>query len=49
MTGLEWLCIAMLVAFFVLLLAGVPVALTLATVGFTFGILGFGKIGRAHV
>jgi tripartite ATP-independent transporter DctM subunit len=42
MTGLEWLCIAMLVAFFVLLLAGVPVALTLATVGFTFGILGFG-------
>jgi tripartite ATP-independent transporter DctM subunit len=42
MTGLEWLCIAMLVAFFALLMAGIPVALTLATVGFTFGILGFG-------
>lgn len=42
MTGLEWLCIAMLVAFFVLLMAGIPVGLTLATVGFTFGILGFG-------
>ena len=42
MTGLEWLCIAMLVAFFVLLIAGVPVALTLGTVGFVFGIAGFG-------
>ncbi|QJR16942.1 TRAP transporter large permease [Usitatibacter palustris] len=42
MTGLEWLCIGMLVSFFVLLLAGMPVALTLATVGFVFGALGFG-------
>ncbi len=42
MTGMEWLCIAMLVAFFALLMAGIPVALTLATVGFVFGILGFG-------
>jgi len=41
-TGVEWLCIGMLVSFFVLLIAGVPVALTLATVGFTFGFLGFG-------
>jgi tripartite ATP-independent transporter DctM subunit len=38
----EWLAIAMLVAFFVLLMAGVPVALTLGTVGFVFGVLGFG-------
>jgi tripartite ATP-independent transporter DctM subunit len=42
MTGLEWLCIAMLVSFFALLMAGIPVALTLATVGFVFGIAGFG-------
>jgi tripartite ATP-independent transporter DctM subunit len=42
MTGIEWLCIGMLVSFFLLLMAGVPVALTLATVGFVFGILGFG-------
>jgi TRAP-type mannitol/chloroaromatic compound transport system permease large subunit len=42
MTGLEWLAIGMLVAFFVLLLAGIPVALTLATVGFVFGFAGFG-------
>ncbi|OGA47591.1 MAG: C4-dicarboxylate ABC transporter [Betaproteobacteria bacterium RIFCSPLOWO2_12_FULL_62_58] len=32
----------MLVAFFGMLLAGVPVALVLATTGFVFGILGFG-------
>ena len=42
MTGTEWLCIGMLVAFFGLLMMGVPVALTLATVGFVFGFLGFG-------
>ena len=42
MTGAEWLCIGMLVAFFGLLMLGVPVALTLATVGFVFGFLGFG-------
>jgi tripartite ATP-independent transporter DctM subunit len=42
MSGVEWLCIAMLVSFFGLLMAGIPVALTLATVGFVFGVLGFG-------
>ncbi len=42
MTGTEWLCIGMLVSFFALLMLGVPVALTLGTVGFTFGVLGFG-------
>ncbi len=43
MSGTEWLAISMLVAFFVLLMAGVPVALTLGTVGFVFGFLGFGS------
>jgi len=42
MSGTEILAILMLVAFFVLLMAGVPVALTLATTGFVFGFLGFG-------
>ena len=42
MTGTEILAILMLVAFFALLLIGVPVALTLATTGFVFGFLGFG-------
>ena len=42
MTGLEWLCIGMLVSFFVLLMMGIPVALTLGTVGFVFGFIGFG-------
>jgi tripartite ATP-independent transporter DctM subunit len=41
-TGLEMLAIAMLVAFFVLLIVGVPVGITLATVGFAFGLAGFG-------
>ncbi len=36
------LVILMLVAFFGLLMLGVPVALTLATTGFAFGVLGFG-------
>ncbi len=36
------LAILMLVAFFALLMIGVPVALTLATTGFVFGFLGFG-------
>jgi len=40
--NLEVLAVLMLVAFFVLLLAGIPVALTLATTGFVFGFLGFG-------
>lgn len=38
----QTLAILMLVAFFVLLMIGVPVAITLATVGFVFGWLGFG-------
>jgi tripartite ATP-independent transporter DctM subunit len=38
----EILALLMLVAFFALLMAGVPVALTLATTGFVFGFLGFG-------
>ncbi|HET7730039.1 MAG TPA: TRAP transporter large permease subunit [Usitatibacter sp.] len=42
MSGVEWLCIGMLVSFFALLMAGVPVAITLGTVGFVFGFLGFG-------
>lgn len=42
MSGTELLAILMLVAFFALLMAGVPVALTLATTGFVFGFLGFG-------
>ena len=42
MTGTEWLCIGMLLSFFGLLMAGVPVAITLGTVGFVFGYLGFG-------
>jgi tripartite ATP-independent transporter DctM subunit len=40
--NMEVLAVLMLVAFFVLLLAGIPVALTLATTGFVFGFLGFG-------
>jgi len=42
-SGTEILAIVMLVAFFGLLMAGVPVALTLATTGFVFGFLGFGS------
>lgn len=42
MSGSEILVILMLVAFFALLMMGVPVALTLATTGFVFGFLGFG-------
>ena len=38
----QTLAILMLVAFFALLMIGVPVAITLATVGFVFGWLGFG-------
>ena len=40
----EVLAIAMLVSFFVLLMAGVPVGLTLAISGFTFGLIGFGPL-----
>jgi tripartite ATP-independent transporter DctM subunit len=44
MTGVEWLCIGMLVSFFVLLMMGVPVAITIGTVGFVFGFIGFGPL-----
>jgi tripartite ATP-independent transporter DctM subunit len=40
--SLEVLATLMLVAFFVLLLIGIPVGLTLAATGFVFGYLGFG-------
>ena len=42
MSFTEILALLMLVGFFALLMAGVPVALTLATTGFVFGFLGFG-------
>jgi len=38
----EYLALLMLASFFVLLLAGIPVAMTLAISGFVFGYLGFG-------
>jgi tripartite ATP-independent transporter DctM subunit len=44
MTGVEWLCIGMLVSFFALLMMGVPVAITIGTVGFVFGLIGFGPL-----
>ena len=44
MIPVEILAVLMLLSFFVLLLAGVPVALTLATSGFVFGLLGFGPL-----
>ena len=40
----EILAILMLASFFILLIAGIPVALTLATAGFVFGYLGFGPL-----
>src|SRR4051812_16262194 len=40
----EVLAILMLVSFFVLLLAGIPVAVTLATAGLVFGYVGFGPL-----
>ena len=44
MPAAEILAILMLVSFFVLLMAGIPVALTLATAGLVFGYLGFGSL-----
>jgi tripartite ATP-independent transporter DctM subunit len=38
----ETIAVFMLLGFFVLLMIGVPVAITLATVGFIFGYIGFG-------
>ncbi|MBI3709952.1 MAG: TRAP transporter large permease subunit [Proteobacteria bacterium] len=40
----EILAILMLISFFVLLIGGIPVALTLATAGLVFGYLGFGSL-----
>ena len=39
---LEILAVLMLASFFVLLMAGIPVGMTLAISGFVFGYLGFG-------
>ena len=44
MPYLEILAILMLASFFVLLIAGIPVGLTLATAGIVFGYLGFGSL-----
>ena len=44
MLSYEVLAILMLVSFFVLLLAGIPVGMTLATSGLIFGYLGFGTL-----
>jgi tripartite ATP-independent transporter DctM subunit len=44
MMSLEVLATLMLVSFFVMLLAGIPVGLTLATSGFVFGFIGFGPL-----
>lgn len=41
--GFELLPLAMLAAFFVLLIIGVPVGIALATSGFIFGFIGFGE------
>ncbi len=40
----ELLALLMLVSFFVLLMAGIPVALTLAVSGLVFGYIGFGPL-----
>ena len=42
MFELQTYALLMLAAFFVLLMIGIPVATTLAVVGFVFGWLGFG-------
>ncbi len=44
MFSLELLAILMLVSFFVLLMAGIPVGMTLAISGLVFGYLGFGSL-----
>ena len=44
MLSLELLAILMLASFFVLLLAGIPVGMTLAVSGLVFGYLGFGTL-----
>src|SRR5512147_2528262 len=49
MSFTEVLAILMLVAFFGLLMAGVPVALTLASTGFVFGFLGLFNLVPARI
>lgn len=40
----EWLAIGMIGAFFVMLLIGIPVAISIATTAFVFGFIGFGPM-----
>ena len=40
----EWLAIGMIVAFFVFLLIGIPVGISIAATAFFFGYLGFGPM-----
>ncbi|SNY96639.1 TRAP transporter large permease [Halomonas sp. hl-4] len=40
----EWLAIGMIGAFFVMLLIGIPVAISIATTAFVFGFIGFGPV-----
>lgn len=40
----QFLAVLMLVAFFAMLMIGIPVAISIATVGFVFGYLGFGPV-----
>ena len=44
MFEMQTMAIFMLIGFFVMLMIGIPVAITLATVGFVFGFLGFGPM-----
>ncbi|MDO9014650.1 MAG: TRAP transporter large permease subunit [Polynucleobacter sp.] len=44
MFEMQTMAIFMLIGFFVMLMIGVPVAISLATVGFVFGYLGFGPV-----
>jgi tripartite ATP-independent transporter DctM subunit len=39
----EWLAIGLLIAFFAMLMAGIPVGITLAASAFAFGFMGFGE------
>jgi tripartite ATP-independent transporter DctM subunit len=39
----EWLAIGLLVGFFLMLMGGIPVGITLAASGFIFGFMGFGE------
>jgi len=43
MSGFETLAILMLVAFFAMLMLGIPVGIVLAVTGFVFGYIGFGE------